>query len=139
MNDQTAQTEVGQLERATQNRVVKLFREKLGYEYFGNWEEKADNAFVEESILREWLAGQGYNETLQSRAIDKLQRAAAEQSRGLYYVNKEVYTLLRYGAPVSEDVGSKRETVNFIDWTNFSNNPPASPSHNRKRQNRKAR
>ena len=122
MNDQTAQTEVGQLERATQNRVVKLFREKLGYEYFGNWEEKADNAFVEERILREWLAGQGYNETLQSRAIDKLQRAAAEQSRGLYYVNKEVYTLLRYGAPVSEDVSKKRETVNFIDWTNFSNN-----------------
>lgn len=30
---------VGDIERITQNRVVKLFKEKLGYTYLGNWEE----------------------------------------------------------------------------------------------------
>ena len=28
---------VGDIERITQNRVVKLFKEKLGYTYLGNW------------------------------------------------------------------------------------------------------
>ena len=29
---------VGDIERITQDRVVKLFKEKLGYTYLGNWE-----------------------------------------------------------------------------------------------------
>jgi len=29
---------VGQLERKTQNRVVKFFTEQLNYDYLGNWE-----------------------------------------------------------------------------------------------------
>jgi type I restriction enzyme R subunit len=33
-------TDIGQKERATQNRVIKLFRERLGYDYLGNWEDK---------------------------------------------------------------------------------------------------
>ena len=31
---------VGQIERATQNRVVRLFREQLGYRHLGKWEER---------------------------------------------------------------------------------------------------
>ena len=34
---------IGQLERVTQNRVVKLFQEKLDYRYLGNWEKREDN------------------------------------------------------------------------------------------------
>jgi len=30
---------VGDIERITQNRVVKLFKEKLGYTCLGNWGE----------------------------------------------------------------------------------------------------
>ena len=30
---------VGQIERKTQQRVVKLFREQLGYAYLGDWTE----------------------------------------------------------------------------------------------------
>ena len=34
---------IGQLERETQNRVVKLFQDKLDYRYFGNWEDREEN------------------------------------------------------------------------------------------------
>ena len=32
---------VGQKERKTQQRVVKLFRDKLGYDYLGDWTDRA--------------------------------------------------------------------------------------------------
>ena len=32
-------SQVGQKERKIQQRVVKLFRDTLGYRYLGNWEE----------------------------------------------------------------------------------------------------
>ena len=32
----------GQIERATQNRIVQLFQEQLQYNYLGNLEEKED-------------------------------------------------------------------------------------------------
>ena len=31
---------VGQIERKTQDRIVKFFQKELGYEYLGNWEKK---------------------------------------------------------------------------------------------------
>ncbi len=34
---------VGQIERATQQRVVKLFREHLGYGYLGDWGSRPDD------------------------------------------------------------------------------------------------
>lgn len=34
-------SDVGQIERRTQNRVVKLFRERLGYRYLGNRQKAA--------------------------------------------------------------------------------------------------
>ena len=40
---------VGQIERTTQERVVTLFREQLGYEYLGDWTEREDNRNIEGS------------------------------------------------------------------------------------------
>ena len=48
---------IGQIERATQNRVVQLFQEKLGYTYLGNWEERSDNSIIETSLLLNFLSG----------------------------------------------------------------------------------
>jgi hypothetical protein len=31
---------VGQIEKKTQQRVVRLFREQLGYDYLGDWTER---------------------------------------------------------------------------------------------------
>ena len=33
-------TTVGQIEKRTQARVVRLLRDKLGYEYLGDWLER---------------------------------------------------------------------------------------------------
>lgn len=113
---------VGQIERATQNRVVKLFREKLGYDYLGNWEERPDNRCVEEKLLRGALHLRGYPSDLITRAIHELQKVASDQSKKLYDRNKAVYELLRYGVKVRPEVGENTVTVWLIDWSNPLNN-----------------
>ena len=113
---------VGQKERLTQNRIVKLFRDELKYEYLGNWQDGKDNSNIEEDLLRDYLSEQGIEDTLITQAIRKLTNTAGDQSRSLYDVNKEVYSILRYGAKVSKGVGSNDETVWLIDWKNLANN-----------------
>ncbi len=46
---------VGQIEKKTQQRAVKLFREQLGYDYLGDWTEREDNRNIEEDLLRTFL------------------------------------------------------------------------------------
>src|SRR2546422_11503485 len=95
---------VGQLERKTQDRVVALFRGRLGYEYLGNWEEREGNSNIEEGYLRAFLTRSGYSGKLIDRAIAELKRAAGSQVTSLYDLNKEVYGLLRYGVKVREEL-----------------------------------
>ncbi len=109
---------VGQRERATQNRIVKLFREKLGYRYLGKLEERPDNSNIEEVDLRRFLKRQGYTDSLIGRALYELNRVAGDQTRSLYDINKAVYGLLRYGVQVKPDVGENTQTVWLIDWKN---------------------
>ena len=111
-------TTVGQLERKTQNRAVKLFQERLSYEYLGNWEDRSGNSNVETDYLQPYLERKGYSAELITRAIDALDRAARDQTKSLYDVNKEVYSMLRYGVQVKETVGDHKQTVHFIDWAN---------------------
>ena len=63
---------VGQVERKTQDRVVELFRNQMGYEYLGNWEYRDDNAHVEEKRLETNLLARGYDSNLTNKAIDAL-------------------------------------------------------------------
>src|SRR3989338_4243213 len=93
----TTNQNVGQIERATQNRIVELFRDKLGYEYLGNWEDRLDNSNIEELEVRKYLTAQNYSEALISRALDKLRTTANNYGESLYTNNKNVYELLRYG------------------------------------------
>ena len=41
---------IGKKERETQERVIKLFQEELGYKYLGNWEERRDNTRDSETL-----------------------------------------------------------------------------------------
>lgn len=107
---------VGQIERLTQDRVITLFQKQLGYDYLGNWEERENNSNIEEDILRKYLTERGYNQTLIGKAIYQLTQAATNQSKSLYDINKDVYTMLRYGVKVKEEVGENTQTVWLIDW-----------------------
>lgn len=114
---------VGQLERITQNRVVKLFQDQLGYRYLGNWQDRPGNSHIEESTLRHWLQGRGIDDNLINRTLYQLKQAAAiGDGRSLYEANKAVYSLLRYGVKVKPSVSQPTETVWLIDWANPTNN-----------------
>jgi hypothetical protein len=67
---------IGQPERATQNRVLALFRAELGYRYLDNWTDCDGNSNVEEEILSEWLAKSGYTQAQISAALYRLRTEA---------------------------------------------------------------
>ena len=114
---------VGQTERITQNRVVDFFQTHLGYRYLGNWIDRAGNKNIEVGILTDWLKKQGVSDTLIARAIRILDKEAAlGEGKKLYYANKEVYRLLRYGVKEKEGAGEQKQTVHLIDWANPENN-----------------
>lgn len=109
--------DIGEIERHTQNRIVKLFREQLGYSYLGNWEDRPNNSNIEEDILRRYLTDKaGYPEELVKRAIYKLQTEAANHDRNLYNNNKEVYKLLRYGVEATAAPGERYQRIHIINW-----------------------
>jgi len=93
---------VGQLERNTQNRVVSLLQERLGYEYLGNWEEREGNSNIEVEYLKNNLLARGYSESLADRAIHEFVRTANDQTLSLYDLNKQTYSQLRYGVKIQD-------------------------------------
>ncbi len=112
-------SDVGQPERAAQDRVVRFLRERLGYQYLGDWQYRANNANVEVELLTANLRRRSYSEVLITRAVRELQRAAAlGGSRDLFEANREVYGLLRYGVKAQESAGAPHVTVHLIDWAN---------------------
>jgi type I restriction enzyme R subunit len=113
---------IGQVERITQNRIVKLFSENLGYQYLGNFEDRLNNRNIEEEYLAKFLVKKNYSQTLISRAIDELNTIANNPNESLYNNNKNTYSLLRYGVQVLENAGENYETINFIDWQNPEEN-----------------
>jgi type I restriction enzyme R subunit len=114
-------TTVGQIEKKTQARVVALFQERLHYGYLGNWIDR-DNRNIEPELLTNWLKRQGVSNTLISRTLHELNRAATDTSKHLYARNKAVYDLLRYGVKVQPGAGVNHVTVWLIDWKHPENN-----------------
>jgi type I restriction enzyme, R subunit len=107
---------IGQPERATQNRVIALFRDELGYRYLGDWTDREGNTNIEESLLAPWLAKSGYSPAQINAALHKLRTEADNHNRTLYGNNQAVYNLLRYGVPVKVDAGTVTETVHLVNW-----------------------
>ena len=102
-------TSLGQPERATQNRVIALFRDQLGHRYAGDWTDRDGNSNIEERLLSAWLTKCGYTPAQISAALHKLRTEADNHSRGLYGNNQAVYNLLRYGVPVKTEAGKATE------------------------------
>ena len=107
---------VGQIEKRTQARVVKLFRETLGYDYLGDWIDREGNRNIEPELLSAFLKKQGHDESLITKVLYQLEKAAGDTSKSLYDRNRAVYELLRYGVKVKADVGENTQTVWLIDW-----------------------
>jgi len=109
-------SDVGKLERATQERVIKLFHDELGYRFVRDWSDRQGNSNIEEDLLRDHLSKSGYTPEQINRAIYRLTTEANNPTRGLYGNNKAVYELLRYGVPVKVEAGKVTETVHLINW-----------------------
>ncbi|MBP6661643.1 MAG: hypothetical protein KA172_01000, partial [Paludibacter sp.] len=76
---------IGKLERITQNRIIGLFQKEIGYRYLGNWEERETNSNVEEEILSDWLlTKKQYSQSLVKEAISDFTKATNNQSKSLY-------------------------------------------------------
>jgi len=114
-------SDIGQIERKTQNRVVALLRDQLGYAYAGNLEDHA-NSNVRDAVLSGWLTSKGYSLPVITKAIDVLEKAANDSTKSLYDRNRDVYEHLRYGIKVKEELGAQTETVWLIDWENPESN-----------------
>lgn len=108
---------IGEPERPVQNRLLALFKEKLKYEYLGNYEYRTCNRNIERKLLFDYLMStKKWSGDEAKRAITKLEKEAYCIPQNMQEKNEKVYSLLRYGVNVSPDVGTKKITVNLIDW-----------------------
>lgn len=115
-------SKVTDIERITQNRVVKLFQDELGYTYLGNWEEREGNSNIEVELLKKYLIRKGYSDAQSKKAIFELKQVATNFSDSLYTTNKKVYKQLRYGVSVKVSAGDNYETVKLINWEDPTDN-----------------
>ena len=114
------------LERKLQNKVLHWLLGKeedggLGYTYLGNLED-IDNRPIKDDLLKKNLEKRGYTKEQISKAVTELVNKSNNQADSLYKINKEVYSLLRYGRQGVKDDDNNRQTVHYIDWNNIDNN-----------------
>jgi type I restriction enzyme R subunit len=72
-------SEIGKSERVTQNRVIALFHDELGYRYIGDWSDREGNSNVEEALVTDYLKRSGYSKEQIAVACYKL-RTEADRS-----------------------------------------------------------
>ncbi|MCX6351206.1 MAG: restriction endonuclease subunit R, partial [Bacteroidetes bacterium] len=112
-------------EKATQNRVIKLFTDTsrpdcLGYENLGDWSSKS-NKNIEADLLKKNLKRRGYTDAQISQALLHLETAAETTGTTLYQANLRTYNLLRYPIKVKTAIDKPFEDVNIIDWETIDN------------------
>jgi type I restriction enzyme, R subunit len=109
--------DIGKPERATQNRIVALFHDELGYRFLGDWSDREGNSNIEEELLSDFLRKSGYSSAQIAAALYRLRTEADNHSRNVYGNNQAVYSLIRYGVPVKVDPGRPAESVHLINWS----------------------
>ncbi len=108
-------SDIGQIERKTQDRVVELLCGQLGYSYAGNFKD-TENSNVRKEVLSDHLQKRGYSDASIEKAIYQLDKTANDSTNSLYDRNRNVYELLRYGVKVKEELGAQYETVWLVEW-----------------------
>ena len=107
---------IGQKERVTQNRVMKLLQ-SIGWERLGDWQDRPNNRNIEPDLLRAFLRESGVEAGLINRALWKFEQIAADKSQSLYDRNRAIYQELRYGVKPTPEAGHSTETVWLINWS----------------------
>tara|TARA_R110000824_G_C15232376_1_gene678759 strand:+ start:2424 stop:5474 length:3051 start_codon:yes stop_codon:yes gene_type:complete len=107
---------IGKPERETQDRVIKLFRDELGYQYLGDWQYQDGNSNIEEGLLTAYLTRSGYSQDQITRALYTLRTVANNPNQSLYDNNQAVYSLLRYGVQVKVEASENTDLVRLINW-----------------------
>jgi type I restriction enzyme R subunit len=69
------------IERATQNRLVALFRDTLKYTFLGNFEDRPQNSNVEKNLLIAFLKEQGVKIVLIDKVIFEPDRVAGDRAK----------------------------------------------------------
>ena len=108
-------SDIGKSERETQNRIVELFRDELGYEYLGDWTDREGNSNIEEGLLTDYLTRNGYTPAQIRRPSISCGRRPTTKPQPLRE-QQAVYNLLRYGVPVKTEASKVTETVHLINW-----------------------
>lgn len=114
---------INEAEKRTQERVLSLFQSKTGldYAFYGNLRDNSNTNIITDRLTA-WLVKRGYSQTLAEKAVFELIKAAGNLQQGLFKANRDVYSLLKYGAKVHENPGEPDKTVYFIDWDHSQNN-----------------
>lgn len=115
-------SKIGDVEKKTQNRVIKFFVDKLHYTYLGDLHDSENSNIIQECLYAYLTGKGGYSDKLARRALDELIRTADNLQHGLYDANKEVYRLLKYGAKIVEEAGEAPKTVFFINFNDITKN-----------------
>ena len=103
-------------ERETQDRVIELFKNELGYIYLGDWQDRDCNSNIEEALLCEFLDSNGHSTEQINKVVYKLNNAANNHGQDLYHNNKTVYEFLRFGVAIQVEAGRPTETIQVINW-----------------------
>ncbi len=109
-------SDVGQPEKLTQNRVIKLFSEDLDYVYLGDWHSRDGNSNIEEGLLTSFLLSKGHSDTIIAKVFFELKNAAKSPNQDLYANNHNFYSLFRYGVQIKPEAGQNTETIQVVDW-----------------------
>jgi type I restriction enzyme R subunit len=109
-------------EKKTQERVIRLFADELGYRFLGDWRDREGNSCIEEELLTANLLSRGVRAESAARAVYLLRQAAEHPALSPLQRNREVYEMLRYGVPVKTKAGELTETVHLVDWAHPERN-----------------
>lgn len=123
---------MSQKERAYQNEIIKLFKEKLNYEYLGSFlypkhkqarENGEKNSPIIESELRRFLSTEqyGYTDLQIEEAIRQVKEMArlSDRKRGILAdTNNKLYEVLTTHLAIQPDAEHHHENVYLFDFEN---------------------
>lgn len=112
---------VGEIERITQDRLINVFTKDLGYSYLGNLKDQSNSNLIEAEFLSYQLSV-GTSPEVAKRAFDLLESDANLYTLGIYDRNEKVYNLIRYGLKLTANHGEKNQTISPIDFINVDKN-----------------